>query len=102
MAATNPEFPGGMEALNALVKQQVNYPEEAKERGIGGKCYLRFVVEADGSISNVIVTRGVPDCRECDKEVVRFMKTMPNWIPGTYNGKPVGSTMNTFILFALQ
>ena len=70
--------------------------------GLQGKCYLQFVIETDGSVSNVRVTRGVPDCPECDKEAIRFMKNMPAWIPGTYNGKPVISTMNMYIKFTMQ
>lgn len=99
---TYAQFPGGREAMNALMNQQIHYPQEAYDLGIEGKCYLRFVVEADGSVGDVNILRGVPDCPECDKEAVRFMKNLPVWIPGTIDGKPVVSTMNTFIRFTLQ
>ena len=95
------QFPGGKEAMNALMKEQIHYPQEAYDLGIDGKCYLRFVVEADGSVGDVNVLRGVTDCPECDKEAVRFMKNLPKGIPGTVDGKPVVSYFNVYIHFNL-
>ncbi len=95
------QFPGGKEAMNVLMKEQIHYPQEAYDLGIDGKCYLRFVVEADGSVGDVSVLRGVTDCPECDKEAVRFMKNLPLWIPGTEDGKPVVSYFNMYIHFNL-
>ena len=64
-----------------------------------GKCYVSIVVEIDGSISNVKVIRGVPDCPECDKEAIRLMKTMPKWKPGKTGGKVVRSRINLPVKF---
>ena len=101
VARTYAQFPGGKEAMNALMKEQIHYPQEAYDLGIDGKCYLRFVVEADGSVGDVNVLRGVTDCPECDKEAIRFMKNLPIWIPGTVDGKPVVSHFNIYIHFNL-
>jgi len=83
------EFPGGMDAMREYLKKNLMYPAIAKENGIQGKCYLRFVVNTDGSISDVRVLRGVAGCPECDKEATRVVKNMPNWKPGRMNGKDV-------------
>lgn len=83
------EFPGGMDAMRDYLKKNMMYPAIAKENGIQGKCYLRFIVNTDGSISDVRVLRGVTDCPECDKEATRVVKNMPRWKPGRMNGKDV-------------
>ena len=83
------EFPGGMDAMRDYLKKNMMVPGIAKENGIQGKCYLRFVVNTDGSISDVRVLRGVTDCPECDKEATRVVKNMPRWKPGRMNGKDV-------------
>lgn len=96
------EFPGGMAAMRKYLGENINYPQTAKELGLEGKCYLQFVVSANGNISNVEVKRGVPDCPECDKEAVRVVKGMPHWKPGKNGGKAVHSTFNLPVSFTLQ
>lgn len=96
-----PEFPGGMAKLKEFMKANLRYPETALELGIEGKCYLQFVVSAQGNISNVKVLRGVPDCPECDKEAIRMTKSMPKWTPGKINGKAVNSWFNLPVAFKL-
>ena len=93
------EFPGGKETLKAYVDANLNIPEIAIQNGIQGKCYLQFIVSAKGNISNVKVIRGVPDCPECDKEAVRVVKAMPNWVPGENSGKTVNSTVTLPVSF---
>jgi protein TonB len=83
------EFPGGMNAMREYLKKNLMYPAIAKDAGIQGKCYLRFIVNTDGSISDVRVLRGLADCPECDQEALRVVKRMPNWVPGKMNGKVV-------------
>lgn len=95
------EFPGGMDAMREYLKKNMMYPMSAKEAGIQGKCYLRFIVNTDGSISNVRVVRGVVDCPECDKEAMRVVKNMPNWKPGRMNGKDVKMYFTLPIAFKL-
>lgn len=95
------EYPGGMTAMREYLKNNMMYPMSAKEAGIQGKCYIRFIVNTDGSISDVRVVRGVPDCPECDKEAVRVVKNMPNWAPGKRDGKVVRMYYNLPISFKL-
>lgn len=92
-------FPGGREALLKYLQEQIVYPQVAKDAGISGKVYLKFVVSAQGTISNVKVMRGIPDCPECDQEAVRVVRRMPKWIPGKSNGKVVNSFYNLPIVF---
>jgi len=95
------EYPGGREAMSEYLKKNLMYPTIAKELEIQGKCYIRFIVNTDGSISDVRVVRGVPDCPECDKEAVRVVKNMPHWAPGKMNGKIVKSVFTLPIAFKL-
>ncbi len=83
------EFPGGMGAFTEYMQKNLVYPDDAKEMGLQGKCYVKFIVETDGQISNVTVVKGVQDCPQCDKEVIRFMRSMPKWLPGVEKGKRV-------------
>jgi TonB family protein len=96
------EFPGGMTALKKYLADNVVFPEVAKELGISGKVYLRFVVSEQGNISNVKVMRGIQDCKECDQEAIRVVKKMPNWTPGKNNGKAVNMYYNLPIIFKLS
>lgn len=96
------EFPGGMIELKKYLAEHIKYPQTAVEMGLEGKCYLTFVVSENGYISNVKVKRGVTDCKECDEEAVRVVKSMPKWKPGKVNGKDVNSTFSLPVTFKLQ
>lgn len=82
-----PEFPGGMSALMKFLSDNIKYPVIAQENGIQGRVITTFVVERDGSITDVNVVRGQDP--SLDKEAVRVIKTMPRWKPGQQRGKPV-------------
>ena len=82
-----PAFPGGEQGLLDFIGTNVRYPEEAKKQGISGKVFVGFVVETDGSVSNVKVLQGIGG--GCDEEAVRVVKMMPNWIPGEASGEKV-------------
>jgi len=82
-----PEFPGGEKALYEYIKNNIRYPEVARTSGITGTVYVQFVVEKDGSISDVKVLRGIGG--GCDEEAVRVVKSMPKWKPGKQRGQPV-------------
>ena len=82
-----PDFPGGRGELLKFIGQNVKYPEIAKENGIQGKVFVQFVVNTKGKITNVVVIRGIDP--SCDKEAIRVVKMMPDWIPGKQNGLPV-------------
>lgn len=85
------EFPGGRGMLKAFITENLMYPQFAREARIQGKCYLRLVIDKQGKVSRVEVTKGVHDCPECDNEAVRLVKQMPQWIPASINGKAVNS-----------
>ncbi len=93
------EFPGGQGELAKYLMKNIKYPEMALDAGIGGRVYLRFVVSSSGNISNVKVTRGIADCKECDDEAVRVVRGMPSWKPGKNNGKPVNMWYNLPVKF---
>lgn len=95
------EFPGGKMAMNTFLASNINYPETALKMGLQGKCYLKFVVNEMGEVSNVKIMKGVTDCPECDKEAVRVVKSMPNWKPAKMNGKAVSSYYTLPISFKL-
>ena len=82
-----PEFPGGMSALMKFLSDNIKYPVIAQENGIQGRVITTFVVERDGSITDINVVRGQDP--SLDKEAVRVIKTMPRWKPGQQRGKPV-------------
>ncbi len=95
-----PEFPGGRAALMKYLAQNIKYPPYAKEAGIQGRVFINFVVETDGSITNVKVLRGIGG--GCDEEAVRVVKNMPKWKPGMQRGKPVRVSFNLPVKFTLQ
>ncbi len=95
-----PQFPGGQAALLSWLSQNIHYPPVAEENGIYGRVVVSFVVESDGSISNVQVVRGVDP--SLDKEAVRVTKAMPKWLPGKQNGQAVRVKYNLPVTFKLQ
>lgn len=70
-----PSYPGGDEARLIFLRDEIMYPEDAKEKGIQGTIYASFVVEKDGSISNINIMRRIGG--GCDEEVIRIIKKMP-------------------------
>ncbi|HSG67464.1 MAG TPA: energy transducer TonB [Bacteroidales bacterium] len=95
-----PEFLGGMQELYTYLGNNIKYPVMAKESGIQGKVYVTFVVERDGSITDVKVLRGIGG--GCDEEAVRVVQSMPKWKPGKQRGKPVRVQYNLPVRFTLQ
>ncbi len=95
-----PQFPGGNEALIDYLVKNVVYPKEAKDNNISGRVFVSFVVEKDGSIGDVKILRGIGG--GCDEESVRVVSSMPKWIPGKQNGKPVRVAYNLPIKYALN
>jgi protein TonB len=81
------EYPGGMPALHEFIKDNIDL------NIIDGsaKVYLKFVVDIDGTISGVSVTKTSEDCKSCEKAAIKVVKSMPNWKPGKLNGKEVKS-----------
>jgi TonB family protein len=95
-----PEYPGGLNAFYKLLGSTVHYPKQAKREGIQGKVFLSFVVEKNGSLSDMHVVRGIG--YGCDEEAMRALKTSPPWSPGYQYGIPVRVQYNIPISFTLQ
>jgi len=97
---SEPEFPGGMEALYKYLAQNIKYPQLARENGITGKVYVTFVVEKDGSIANPRILRDIGG--GCGAEAIRVVKAMPKWSPGKQRGKAVRVQFNLPVNFNLK
>ena len=95
-----PEFPGGIKALLDYLCQNVKYPADAEKQKIEGRVIANFVVETDGSISNVEVFR--PVFPSLDAEAVRVLSAMPKWKPGMQSGKVVRVKYTVPISFNLK
>ena len=95
-----PEYPGGLNKLTDYLSKNIKYPQMARESGIQGRVFVNFVVEPDGSVSNVNVMRSLGG--GCDEEAVRVVKNMPKWKPGKQRGKPVRVSYILPIVFKLQ
>ena len=82
-----PSFPGGERKLSEFIANSIQYPQEAQKTGIQGRVFVSFIVEPDGSVSNVKVQQGIGG--GCDQEAIRVIKSMPKWTPGKHNDQPV-------------
>ncbi|MBQ5496346.1 MAG: TonB family protein [Prevotella sp.] len=95
-----PSFPGGEAKLMEFVAKNIKYPQIARETGIQGRVFVGFVVEPDGSISNVKLLRGIGG--GCDEEAMRVIKSLPKWKPGKQRGKAVRVSYQIPVFFKLQ
>lgn len=96
----DPEYPGGVDALYKFIQQNLKYPQLAKENNITGRVFVQFVVEKDGSVSNVKAARDIGG--GCGAEAVRVIKSMPKWTPGKQRGKAVRAAYTLPVNFVLQ
>ena len=95
-----PSFPGGQGALMSYLANNIKYPVVAQENGVQGRVVVSFVVERDGSITDVQVVRSVDP--SLDREAQRVVRSMPKWIPGKQNGQAVRVKYNVPVSFRLQ
>lgn len=95
-----PSFPGGQGALMKYLSENIKYPVVAQENGVQGRVIVGFVVERDGSISDVTVMRSVDP--SLDREAQRVVKSMPKWNPGKQNGSAVRVKYTVPVVFRLQ
>ena len=95
-----PSFPGGPSALMKYLSENIKYPVVAQENGVQGRVVVSFVVERDGSITDVKVARSVDP--SLDREAMRVVRSMPHWIPGKQNGSAVRVKYNVPVSFRLQ
>lgn len=96
---TEPQFPGGMDAMYKFLQDNIRYPRLALENNITGKVYVTFVVEKDGSISLPRLLRDIGG--GCGQEAIRLVKSMPKWKPGEQQGKPVRVQYNLPVNFSI-
>ena len=95
-----PHFPGGAAALQAFLSSNTKYPVVAQENGVQGRVIVSFVVERDGSITDVRVVRSVDP--SLDREASRVVRSMPRWSPGKQNGSAVRVKYTVPVVFRLQ
>lgn len=95
-----PAFPGGDKALLDYIKANIQYPESAIESALEGRVVVRFIVRKDGTLSNLKIVKSLQE--DCDKEALRIVKKMPQWIPGKQRGKEVDVYYAIPVLFRLN
>ena len=95
-----PSFPGGQSALMQYLASSIKYPVVAQENGVQGRVIISFVVEDDGSISHVKVAKPVDP--SLDREAMRVVESMPEWIPGKQNGECVRVRYSVPVVFRLE
>lgn len=100
IASQMPEFSGGISAMMSFLSKNINYPEIAKQAGISGIVFVGFIIEKNGSLSNIELLRSIGG--GCDEEALRVVKLMPNWIPGKQRGLPVRVKLNLPVKFTLR
>jgi protein TonB len=94
-----PSFPGGMEQFYRFLQTNIRYPAKAFENNVQGKVFLTFVVEKDGSLTDIKVVRGIGS--GCDEEARRVFTISPKWKPGIQNGRPVRVQYTMPVSFSL-
>jgi TonB family protein len=99
-AWAEPRFKGGLEVLYKYLSENIHYPTDAKKSNIQGKVFLSFVVDKDGSITDVKVIRGIGS--GCDEEASRVLRSSPKWVPGKIYGIPVRVQYTLPISFTLH
>jgi len=95
-----PSYPGGENERNRFLAENINYPSKARDARIQGTTYISFIIDKEGSVTDVKVLRGIGG--GCDEEAIRVVKLMPKWNPGKQNGKNVRVLFNMPIQFRLD
>jgi TonB family protein len=94
-----PNPPGGMSGWNEYLAKNLNYPAQARQRGIEGTVIVVFEIQKDGSIQNVEILRGIGG--GADEEAIRVVQNAPSWEPGRQRGRAVNTRMRLPIRFKL-
>lgn len=98
-AEVMPEFPGGNAAFYQFVNSHIDYPSKARRMGVQGKVYVQFIVDKDGSVTDVKVVKGIGS--GCDEEAERVLKLSPKFKPGKQGSRPARVRMILPIVFKL-
>ncbi|MCC7454442.1 MAG: energy transducer TonB [Crocinitomix sp.] len=100
LSEIEPAFPGGNQALTNWLLLNLDYPQTAIDKGEQSMVYVQFTVDSLGKIQNIRIRKGVSEA--LDQEVIRLVSLMPDWIPGSVNGKPANVEMTIPIRFELR
>ena len=95
-----PEYKGGMESMQKFLAKNIHYPVSAMKAKTQGTVYVQFIITKTGKVSDAKVLRGIG--LDCDKEALRVVKAMPDWIPGQNKGKTVSVIMQIPVKFQMQ
>ena len=95
-----PSFPGGADALLKFLRENVKYPAMAKEAGFTGTVIISFLIEKDGTITNIKIVNSISG--GCNEEAIRVVKLMPKWIPAKQKGKSIRSQFQIPLFFYLS
>ncbi len=91
------QFPGGQAEMLKYLQENLQYPEAAKANNVHGRVFVKFVVERDGSLSDIQIFRGLGS--GCDEEAIRLIQSMPKWQPGKNKGKEVRTSKTVPVTF---
>ncbi|MCF8298965.1 MAG: energy transducer TonB [Saprospiraceae bacterium] len=100
MVDQSPSYPGGENARAKFIEKNLNYPQDAILKQVEGTVYVKFIVEKDGSISNISILKGIGS--GCDEETIRVLKLMPKWKAGTNKGEKVRVFLTMPVKFKLE
>ena len=95
-----PQYPGGQAAMFQFLSDNIVYPAKAQKQKIQGKVFVKFIIEKDGTVSQVKTLKKTHPL--LDAEAVRVVKLMPKWTPGMKNGKPVRTIVALPVMFKLK
>jgi len=96
----NPAFPGGQKAMYDFLNKNINYPSQARRMGIDGRVFVQFIIDKDGTITDVKSIKGIG--AGCDEEAKRVIQMMPRWNPGKQRGNPVKVKLTIPVFFKLN
>ena len=101
--SSNPEFPGGEQAMFKYLQRNLKYPEMAKDYNVQGRVYVQFIVDTDGEIKDLEILRGLPgNDLGCEEEAMRVIRSMPKWKPGMQGDRKVPVIYTMGINFVLK
>ncbi len=95
-----PKYKGGEKKMYKFIGKNIEYPKQARKKGVSGRVFMSFVIEVDGSISNVKIVHGIE--QSCDNEAKRVIESFPKWKPAKIDGIPVRVQYNLPIKFSLD
>lgn len=97
-----PEFPGGRREVIRYLSENIVYPQIAIDSKLSGKIIVIVTIDSDGKVTDVKIGRGMPDCLECEEEVIRVICSMPDWIPTKQQGKTRRSYVTIPVTFVAE